>query len=118
VVGETAVIGDDVTLYHQVTLGAVGWKRDSARQSGERRHPVVGDRVMVGANATILGPVTIGEDAVIGAQALVVTNVPAGARALAPTALVRVPSREHPVRQLSVAQEWDLLRLNASAGSW
>lgn len=118
VVGETAVIGDDVTLYHQVTLGAVGWKRDSARPPGERRHPVIGNRVVVGANATILGPVTIGDDAVIGAQALVITDVPAGARVLAPTAAVQVPSRGRPARQASVAQEWDLLRVNASAGSW
>lgn len=118
VVGETAVIGDDVTLYHQVTLGAVGWKRDSARPPGERRHPSIGNRVTVGANATILGPVTIGDDAVIGAQALVIADVPAGARVLAPAAVVQVPGRAKPVRQLSIDQEWDLLRVNASAGSW
>ncbi len=60
VVGETAVVGDDVTLYHQVTLGAVGWWHDNRRADGERRHPVVGDRVVLGANATVIGPVTIG----------------------------------------------------------
>lgn len=88
VIGETAVVGDDVTMYHQVTLGAVGWWRDNRRPGGERRHPVVGDRVVLGAGATVLGPIRIGDDAVIGAKALVLTNVPDGARALAPPAIV------------------------------
>ena len=86
VIGETATVGDDVTLYHQVTLGAVGWWRDNKRPEGERRHPEVGDRVVLGVNATVLGPVRVGDDAVIGAQALVITDIPAGARVLAPTA--------------------------------
>lgn len=80
VIGETAVIGDDVTIYHQVTLGAVGWWRDNRRAAGERRHPVVGDRVVLGANCVVLGPVTVGDDVCIGAQALVFQDVPAGAR--------------------------------------
>jgi serine O-acetyltransferase len=80
VIGETAVIGDDVTIYHQVTLGAVGWWRDNRRADGERRHPVVGDRVVLGANCVVLGPVTIGDDVRIGAQTLVCEDVPAGAR--------------------------------------
>ncbi|MFD8492432.1 serine O-acetyltransferase EpsC [Amycolatopsis sp. NPDC059657] len=89
VIGETARIGDDVTIYHQVTLGAVGWWRDNKRAEGERRHPVIGARVVLGTNATVLGPVTVGDDAVIGAQALVVDDVPARALALAPAAVTQ-----------------------------
>ncbi|MEU9608309.1 serine O-acetyltransferase EpsC [Streptomyces sp. NPDC048057] len=82
VIGETAVVGDDVTIYQQVTLGAVGWWRDMLRPSGERRHPQVGDRVTLGTSATVLGPLTIGDDALIGAQALVLDDVAAGQRVL------------------------------------
>ncbi|MGW5258468.1 serine O-acetyltransferase EpsC [Streptomyces sp. NPDC004012] len=77
VIGETAVVGDDVTIYHQVTLGAVGWWRDNRRLPGERRHPAIGSGSVLGAGATVLGPVDIGDRAVIGAQALVLTDVPA-----------------------------------------
>ena len=89
VIGETAVIGDDVTIYHQVTLGAVGWWRDRLRGSGERRHPTIGDRVVIGAGATVLGPLVVGPDARIGSHALVVEDVPAGATVLAPLSEVR-----------------------------
>lgn len=78
VIGEDAVIGDDVTLYHQVTIGAVGWWKDRRRKPGERRHPTLGDRVVVGVNASVLGPVQVGDDCLIGAHSLVVTDVPAG----------------------------------------
>lgn len=71
VIGETAVIGDDCTLYHQVTLGGTSVRR-------EQRHPTLGDRVIVGAGATILGPVTIGDDSRVGAGAVVVRDAPAG----------------------------------------
>lgn len=89
VIGETAILGDDVTLFHQVTLGATG---TPVRTSG-RRHPRLGNGVVVGANATLLGPITVGDNALIGAQALVVTNVPAGGVARAPRATVRQPAR-------------------------
>jgi serine O-acetyltransferase len=89
VIGETAVVGDDVTIYHQVTLGAVGWWRDNRRPASARRHPVVGAGVVLGTGATVLGPVTIGDRAVIGAHALVVRDLPPGARALAPMAVDR-----------------------------
>jgi serine O-acetyltransferase len=85
VIGETAVLGDDVTLFHQVTLGATG----SPLHSRAQRHPRLGDRVLVGANATLLGPISIGDDASIGAQALVVSDVPAGGTARAPRAVIR-----------------------------
>ncbi|MGW2672128.1 serine O-acetyltransferase EpsC [Streptomyces sp. NPDC001272] len=111
VIGETAVVGDDVTIYHQVTLGAVGWWSDNKRPSGERRHPVVGHHVVLGTNATVLGPVTIGEHAVIGAQALVNKDVPPGARVLAATAVIKaVGEQPQPME--------DLYAVTASAGSW
>jgi serine O-acetyltransferase len=89
VIGETAVVGDDVTMYHQVTLGAVGWWRDRLRAPGERRHPRIGDRVVIGTGATILGPVVVGDDAVIGAHVLITVDVAAGATVLAPRGQVR-----------------------------
>ncbi len=83
IIGETAVVGQDVTLYQHVTLGAVGWWRDNRRDAGERRHPAVGDRVTFGAGATVLGPVEVGDDSFVGATALVVSDVPAGSKVLA-----------------------------------
>ncbi|MCP2163302.1 serine O-acetyltransferase EpsC [Goodfellowiella coeruleoviolacea] len=80
VIGETAVIGDDVTLYQQVTLGALGFWRDNARPPGEGRHPVIGDRVVIGAKATVLGPVRIGDDVVVPAHSLVLDPIPTGQR--------------------------------------
>jgi serine O-acetyltransferase len=85
VIGETARIGDDVTIYHRVTLGGRGWWADG---KGSARHPVVGDRVVLGVGATVLGPVRIGDDARIGAHCLVVRDVPAGARLKSPTAVL------------------------------
>jgi serine O-acetyltransferase len=79
VIGETAVIGDDCTLYHQVTLGALGWWRDNRRPPGTPRHPQLGSRVVVGANSVILGPVRIGDAARIGAKVFLTEDVPSGA---------------------------------------
>jgi serine O-acetyltransferase len=70
VIGETAEIGEDVTLYHGVTLGGASLKKG-------KRHPTLGDRVVVGAGAKILGAITIGSDTRIGANAVVVKSVPA-----------------------------------------
>ena len=72
VIGETAELGDDVLLYHGVTLGG-----DSMRR--EKRHPTLGDGVTVGANATLLGDITVGEAASVGAGSVVVEDVPEGA---------------------------------------
>jgi serine O-acetyltransferase len=74
VIGETAEIGDDVTLYHGVTLGGTSWKEG-------KRHPTLGNGVVVGAGAKILGPIYIGDGAKIGSNAVVVRDVPAGATA-------------------------------------
>ena len=92
VLGETVEIGEDVTIFHQVTLGAVGWWHDNQRPEGSRRHPKLGDRVVVGANATLLGPITVGPDSVVGAQALVIRDVPADSRVLAPFSIPNLRS--------------------------
>lgn len=84
VIGQTARIGDDVTMYHQVTLGAHGGWTDGP---ADRRHPTVGDRVVVGVGASLLGPIRIGDDVHVGAHCLVTSDVPAGCRLRAPTAI-------------------------------
>jgi serine O-acetyltransferase len=81
VIGETADVGTDVTLYHGVTLGAPSFG------SRGKRHPTIGDRVVIGAGAKVLGPITVGADASIGANAVVVKPVPAN------TVVVGVPGR-------------------------
>lgn len=70
VIGETAVIGNNCTIYHQVTLGGTGHQKNS------KRHPTVGDNVLIGAGAKILGPVNIGNNAMIGAGSVVLDDVP------------------------------------------
>jgi len=72
VIGETAEIGDDVTLYHGVTLGGTSWNPG-------KRHPTLGNGVVIGAGAKVLGPLYVGESARIGSNAVVVKDVPAGA---------------------------------------
>ncbi|HUB76779.1 MAG TPA: serine O-acetyltransferase [Solirubrobacteraceae bacterium] len=83
VIGETATIGDDVTLYQGVTLGGTGF-------AGGKRHPDIEDNVTIGSGAKLLGPITIGHGAKIGANSVVVRDVPANAT------VVGVPG--HPVR--------------------
>jgi len=78
VIGETTVVGEDVTIYQGVTLGGTS-------QRPGKRHPTVGDRVVIGAGAKVLGAITIGDDARIGANAVVVRDVPPG------TVVVGVP---------------------------
>ncbi|MGE3772671.1 MAG: serine O-acetyltransferase [Gammaproteobacteria bacterium] len=72
VIGETAEIGDDVTLYHGVTLGGTTWNKG-------KRHPTLKRGVVIGAGAKVLGPITVGENARIGSNAVVVKDVPDGA---------------------------------------
>ena len=75
VIGETAVIGDDVTLYHGVTLGGTSWNKG-------RRHPTLEDGVVIGAGAKVLGPIVIGAGAKVGSNAVVTKALPAGATAV------------------------------------
>ena len=76
VIGETAKIGDRVTLYHDVTLGGVAPSIDSESQRDRKRHPTLEDEVIVGSGAQILGPVTVGRCARVGANAVVTKDVP------------------------------------------
>jgi serine O-acetyltransferase len=76
VIGETAEIGDDCTLYHGVTLGGT---RPSKEEGGQKRHPTIGNDVIVGSGAQVLGPIRVGDGARIGAAAVVVKEVPDGA---------------------------------------
>lgn len=75
VIGETAEVGDDCTLYHGVTLGGTSWNKG-------KRHPTLGNGVVLGAGAKILGPITIGDGARVGSNAVVVKSVPPGATAI------------------------------------
>ncbi|MDR0432123.1 MAG: serine O-acetyltransferase [Bifidobacteriaceae bacterium] len=84
VIGETTEVGDDVTLFQGVTLGG-------RSMSPGKRHPTLGDRVVVGAGAKVLGPLTIGDDVQIGANAVVVKDGPAGA------VMVGVPAKQHQI---------------------
>ena len=80
VIGETAEVGDDCYFYHQVTLGV-------ARTMGGKRHPTVGNNVIIGAGAKVLGPITVGDNARVGANSVVLENVPAD------TTVVGMPAR-------------------------
>ncbi len=84
VIGETAEIGDDSTLYHGVTLGGTSWNKG-------KRHPTLGRGVVIGAGAKVLGPILIGDGAKIGSNAVVVRDVPAGATAVGIPARVVTP---------------------------
>ncbi|MGE5171915.1 MAG: serine O-acetyltransferase [Rudaea sp.] len=75
VIGETAEIGDDTTLYHGVTLGGTSWNKG-------KRHPTLGRGVVIGAGAKVLGPIRVGDGAKIGSNAVVVRDVPPGATAV------------------------------------
>jgi serine O-acetyltransferase len=75
VIGETSEIGDDVTIYHAVTLGGISPSIDTERQRHEKRHPTIGDNVVVGSGAQILGPIKVGKGARIAANAVVVNDV-------------------------------------------
>jgi serine O-acetyltransferase len=87
VIGETAEIGDDCTLYHGVTLGGTSWNKG-------RRHPTLERGVVIGAGAKVLGPITIGEGAKIGSNAVVVKDVPPGATAVGIPARIIMGERD------------------------
>jgi len=90
VIGETAEIGADVTIYQGVTLGGTSLDKG-------KRHPTVGDRVVIGAGAKILGPITIGDDSTIGANAVVVKPAPTGSVVVGVPGQVIGRSRPRPV---------------------
>ena len=79
VIGESSEIGNDVTLYHGVTLGGISPSENSDNQRNSKRHPTLLDNVIVGTSAQILGPITVGECARIGANTVVLKDVPANA---------------------------------------
>jgi serine O-acetyltransferase len=100
VVGETAEIGDDCTLYQGVTLGGT---RPSADQAGQKRHPTIGNNVIVSAGAQVLGPFKVGDGARIGAAAVVLREVPPGATMVGNPA--RQVSRPRPTSEARPAFE-------------
>jgi serine O-acetyltransferase len=91
VIGETATVGDDCLIYHGVTLG--GKHPGSRNTVAGLRHPTIGSRVTIGAGGIILGPVSVGDDAVIGAHSVVVSDVPPGALAVGVPAVIKKDSQ-------------------------
>ena len=79
VIGETSVVGDNVTIYHAVTLGGSSPSIDSEKQRHEKRHPTIGHDVVIGSGAQIIGPVRVGNNSRIAANAVVVKDVPENA---------------------------------------
>ena len=79
VIGETSEVGDNVTIYHNVTLGGSSPSIDSERQRHEKRHPTIGNDVVIGSGAQIIGPIKVGNNARIAANAVVVKDVPENA---------------------------------------
>jgi serine O-acetyltransferase len=92
VIGETAEIGDDCTLYHGVTLGGTSWHKG-------KRHPTLGKGVVVGAGAKLLGPIVIGDGAKVGSNAVVVKDVPPGATVVGIPGHVVEPCADDAVQQ-------------------
>lgn len=91
VIGETSIIGDDVTLYHSVTLGGTSPAVDSHNQVGVKRHPTLMNDVIIGSGAAILGPITIGKCARVGANSVVTKDIPASVTAVGIPAKVIMP---------------------------
>lgn len=98
VIGETAEVGDDCTLYQGVTLGGTSWQP-------EKRHPTLGNNVIVGAGAKVLGPITVGDGARIGSNSVVVKNVPAGATVVGIPGHLVVKSEERARSRAALAQK-------------
>jgi serine O-acetyltransferase len=91
VIGETAEIGDDVTIYHGVTLGGTSW-------NAGKRHPTLKDNVVVGAGAQVLGPITMHQGAKVGSNSVVVRDVPPGATVIGiPGRIVAAQNKPEPV---------------------
>ncbi|RGE21079.1 serine O-acetyltransferase EpsC [Leucobacter sp. wl10] len=95
VIGETAVVGDDVLIYHGVTLGGTGHSRG-------KRHPTIGDRVIIGAGAQLLGDIELGHDSAVGSNAVVVHSAEPW------TTLTGIPARGRPRRGAPRAEQPDM----------
>ena len=80
VIGETAIIGDNVSIYQGVTLGGTKWEK-------KKRHPTINDNVIIGAGAKVLGPISVGKNSKIGANSVVTKNVPSN------TVVIGIPAR-------------------------
>lgn len=98
VIGETAEIGDDCTLYHGVTLGGTSWQKG-------KRHPTLGNDVVVGAGAKILGPITLGDGVRVGSNAVVVKNVPDGATVTGIPGRVVTPRKQQEKHREEIAEK-------------
>ncbi len=99
VIGETAIIGDDCTLYHGVTLGGTSWKKG-------KRHPTLGKNVVVGAGAKVLGPICIRDGARIGSNAVVIKEVPEGATVVGvPGRLISAPTPTESTHRDEIARK-------------
>ena len=99
VIGETSIIGDDVTLYHAVTLGGIAPSVDSHTQVNRKRHPTIGNGAIVGSGAQILGPIPVGENARIGANAVVTSDIPPGVTAVGIPARVVMPKDKRKAKE-------------------
>ena len=100
VIGETSIIGDDVTLYQGVTLGGVSPSEDSHKQVDQKRHPTLASKVIIGSGAQILGPITVREGARVGANAVVTKDVPEA------VTVVGIPGRVIPRSTENVGAEF------------
>ncbi len=105
VIGETSEIGNNVTIYHAVTLGGISPSIDSERQRNEKRHPTIGNDVVIGSGAQIIGPVKVGNGSRIAANAVVVNDVPEGATMVGVPAKVIKTGNKGNFRPYGVDQE-------------
>src|SRR5579884_839427 len=106
VIGETTEIGNNVMLYHQVTLGATGWWRPGPGRR-QKRHPTIEDDVTIGVGAAVLGPITIGKGSKIGAMALVLESVPPNSVVAAKPAELLVKGGETLAKHQELTQGWN-----------
>src|SRR6266852_1116576 len=106
VIGETTVIGNNVMLYHQVTLGATGWWRPGPGRR-QKRHPTIEDDVTIGVGAAILGPITVGRGSKIGAMALVLESVSPNSVVAAKPAELLVKGGEPLMHHQELTQGWN-----------
>jgi len=99
VIGETAEIGDDVTLYQAVTLGGTSPSVNSAQQVGKKRHPTILDGAIIGSGAQVLGPITVGQGARIGANSVVTKEIPPGVTAVGIPAQIVMPKNREAAKE-------------------